>query len=92
MVCYDFHVMYEKSVPTVFQIVSTSEQFNKLTHTQMASMLKSNSLRVASEYRLFTLVLQWIQNDKLRLEYLAQLMQNVRLPLLAGEELVEKVR
>ena len=55
-------------------------------------MLQSNKLRVASEYRVFTLVLHWIEQDKEdRLQHLATLMKNVRLPLLAGEELVEKV-
>jgi len=74
-----------------FEVVSTSEQFNKLTHSQLASMLMSNSLRVPSEYKLFTLVLQWIEHHQDRMDYLAQLMKQVRLPLLAGEELVEKV-
>ena len=73
--------------------MSSSEQFGKLTHTQLASMLMDNSLRVPSEYRLFTMVLRWIGLDSEdRLQYLAQLMRHVRLPLLAGEELVEKVR
>lgn len=55
-------------------------------------MLKDNSLRVPSEFHLFKTVLQWIDHDKDdRLQYLAELMRNIRLPLLAGEELVEKV-
>uniref|UniRef100_A0A0B7A627 BTB domain-containing protein n=2 Tax=Arion vulgaris TaxID=1028688 RepID=A0A0B7A627_9EUPU len=75
-----------------FEIVSSSEQFSKLTHTQLATMLQDNSLRVPTEYRLFTIVLQWIDHDKTeRAQYLAELMKNIRLPLLAGEELVEKV-
>ncbi|XP_005092148.1 kelch-like protein 26 [Aplysia californica] len=75
-----------------FEFVSSSQQFRKLTHTQMASMLMSNTLRVPSEYRLFTLVLQWIKQESTdRVQYLSLLMRHVRLPLLAGEELVEKV-
>ncbi|CAL1533269.1 unnamed protein product [Lymnaea stagnalis] len=75
-----------------FEIVSSSEQFSKLMHTQLASMLSDNSLKVPSEFQLFTKVLQWIDYDKPeRLQYLAELMRNIRLPLLAGEELVEKV-
>lgn len=55
-------------------------------------MLAENSLRVNSEYRLFELVLRWIKNDREgRQPFVADLMSNVRLPLLSGEELVEKV-
>ncbi|GFO30458.1 kelch-like protein 26 [Plakobranchus ocellatus] len=75
-----------------FMTVSASEQFFKLTHTQLALMLRDNSLCVPSEYSLFKIVLRWIDADKGdRTQHLAELMCNIRLPLLAGEELVEKV-
>ncbi|KAK0062660.1 kelch-like protein 26 [Biomphalaria pfeifferi] len=75
-----------------FEVVSSSEQFTKLTHKQLATMLKDNSLKVPSEYQLFTKVLLWIDHNKAeRLKHLPKLMKNIRLPLLAGEELVEKV-
>lgn len=74
------------------QVVADSEQYFKLTSRQVASMLAENSLRVNSEYRLFELVLRWIKNDREgRQPYVADLMSNVRLPLLSGEELVERV-
>ena len=74
------------------QVVADSEQYFKLTSRQVASMLAENSLRVNSEYRLFELVLRWIKNDREgRQPYVADLMNNVRLPLLSGEELVERV-
>jgi kelch-like protein 9/13 len=74
------------------QTVADSDQYFKLTSRQMASMLAENSLRVNSEYRLFELVLKWIKNDREgRQPSVAALMNNVRLPLLSGEELVEKV-
>ncbi|KAK7114440.1 hypothetical protein V1264_000499 [Littorina saxatilis] len=75
-----------------FEVVADSEQYFKLTARQMACMLAENSLRVNSEYRLFELVLRWIKNDREgRQPFVADLMSNVRLPLLSGEELVEKV-
>lgn len=56
-------------------------------------MLAENSLRVNSEFRLFELVLRWIKFDReARQSSVAELMRNIRLPLLSGEELVEKVR
>ncbi|KAL3860054.1 hypothetical protein ACJMK2_010226 [Sinanodonta woodiana] len=75
-----------------FEIVAESSQFYSLSHTQLSSMLRENSLIVMSEYRLFQFVLRWIEYDKAqRVVYVPDLMKNVRLPLLTGEELVEKV-
>ncbi|XP_046563463.1 kelch-like protein 26 [Haliotis rubra] len=75
-----------------FEIVAESEQYFKLAHLQLAAMLAENSLRVVSEYCLFELVLMWIKyKPEEREKYVADLMQNLRLPLLSGEELVEKV-
>lgn len=49
-------------------------------------------LQVISEYRLFELVLQWIDYKREeRQAFLPQLVCNLRLPLLSGEELVDKV-
>lgn len=75
-----------------FEVFAESEHYYKLTSTQMASLLSENCLRVMSEYRLFELVLKWIAFDKANRESsVADLMRNVRLPLLSGEELVDKV-
>ena len=68
------------------------DQYMKLNHNQLAGLIQESSLKVVSEYVLFDLVLKWIKHDfGPREQYTAQLMQNVRLPLLSGEELVEKV-
>lgn len=75
-----------------FETVSEGEQFFKLDHTQLLSMLAHNSLRVVSEYHLFELVLRWIKyNTAEREQYISELMRNIRLQLLTGEELVDKV-
>lgn len=70
-----------------------SEQYMKLNHRQLSTIIKDSSLRIMSEYILFELVLRWINHDKtVRQEFTSQLMENIRLPLLSGEELVEKVQ
>ena len=74
-----------------FEVVAKTPQYHKLTHTQLSALLEKNSLLVTSEYRLFELVLKWINCKQERHEHVAELMKNVRLPLLTGEELVEKV-
>lgn len=75
-----------------FEIVAKSNQYKKLTHTQLATLLAENGLMVTSEFQLFKLVLKWInQNPAQRNQVVAELMQHIRLPLLTGEELVERV-
>ena len=75
-----------------FELFSKSEQYEKLNCNQLASMLAENSLKVVSEYVLFELVLKWINQDPPeREQYVSRLMSQIRLPLLSGEELVEKV-
>ncbi|XP_013408733.1 kelch-like protein 26 [Lingula anatina] len=75
-----------------FESISTADQFNSLNHTQMAALLDRNHLKVTSEYHLFLIVLSWIRHRPQQREpQVAQLMSRVRLPLLTGEELVEKV-
>lgn len=75
-----------------FELVADSDQYYKLNHIQMSSMLSENCLKVVSEYRLFNLVIRWISyNMEQREQYVAELMKNVRLSLLSGEELVDKV-
>ena len=64
----------------------------KLDAGQFAALLQENSLRIASEYALFDFVLKWLRYDRTaREQHTAQLIERIRLPLLSGEELVEKV-
>ena len=75
-----------------FETFAEASQYNKLNHNQLSSMLEENSLKVLSEYKLFELVLKWINQNRVdREKYLAELMHFIRLPLLSGEELVDKV-
>ncbi|KAH3769879.1 kelch-like protein 13 isoform X2 [Dreissena polymorpha] len=74
-----------------FEVMAKMGQYMKLNHNQLSQLLEDNSLRISSEYQLFELVLCWMQGKKEREQYVSELMRNVRLPLLSGEELVEKV-
>ena len=75
-----------------FKIVAKSSQYRNLTHTQLRTLLDENSLMVTSEYRLFKLVLSWVnQNPSQRNQLAAGLIEHIRLPLLTGKELVQKV-
>jgi len=69
-----------------------NDEFMKLSASQLISLLSDNALCVASEYRLFELVMRWVRCDLAsREQHIAQLMFHVRLPLCTGEELVDKV-
>ena len=75
-----------------FDCLSQQSDFYNLSSAQLAELLGENGLEIASEFQIFELVLQWINyRQKERLQYLALLMSNVRLPLMSGEDLVEKV-
>ena len=75
-----------------FETVSDTEQYYTLLSSQLSSLLQENSLNVTSEYLLFKMLLRWIDHSPLEREgCIAALMRNIRLPLLSGEELVEKV-
>ena len=73
-------------------VIKFADQFVELTAAQLASLVQENGLVVVSEYVLFELVLKWIKYDRcMREQFTAKLIEKVRLPLLSGEELVEKV-
>ncbi|KAK2188925.1 hypothetical protein NP493_119g01051 [Ridgeia piscesae] len=81
-----------KFIVTHFDCLSQQGEFYNLSSTQLAELLSENDLEITSEYQIFELVQKWINFDLTqRLQYLPLLMKNVRLPLLTGEELVEKV-
>ena len=77
---------------TEFEVLSSTDNFYRLSPVQMSSLLQENKLRIYSEYRLFELVMKWIDEDRNdREKHVATLISQLRLPLLSGEELVEKV-
>ncbi|CAI9716042.1 kelch 26 [Octopus vulgaris] len=76
-----------------FERIVTSEKYYQLTHTQLAFLLAGDNLRVTSEYQLVMFVLEWVKwDDQVRKQYLPQLLENIRLPLLRVDELDKLAR
>lgn len=73
------------------EIIQFDEFFN-LQPDQIANLIRSDRLTVSSEEKVYESVIAWIQFDPSeRQKYVADLMQNVRLPLLPQEYLVSRV-
>ncbi|XP_062909424.1 kelch-like protein 3 isoform X4 [Mobula hypostoma] len=73
-----------------FPDVMLGEEFLTLSLDQVCSLISSDKLTVASEEKVFEAVISWIKYDKeARLEHMAKLMENVRLPLLPRDYLVQ---
>jgi hypothetical protein len=75
-----------------FEKFAMSEQYFKLTDTELAQLLQSNCLKISSEYCLFELVLRWIMYDsENRKQYAVPLLSNVRFSLMSVHELIKQV-
>ncbi|XP_078087057.1 kelch-like protein 3 isoform X2 [Mustelus asterias] len=75
-----------------FPDVMLGEEFLSLNLDQVCSLISSDKLTVASEEKVFEAVISWIKYDKeARLDHMAKLMENVRLPLLPRDYLVQTV-
>lgn len=73
------------------EIIQYDEFFN-LQHDQVAALLKSDRLTVPSEEKVYESVIGWIQFDELeRRKHLPELLEHVRLPLVAQDYLVSRV-
>ncbi|XP_072446841.1 kelch-like protein 3 isoform X10 [Chiloscyllium punctatum] len=73
-----------------FPDVMLGEEFLSLNLDQVCSLISSDKLTVASEEKVFEAVISWIKYDKeTRLDHMAKLMENVRLPLLPRDYLVQ---
>ena len=68
-----------------------TERSCALSFNQLEELLADNSLNIKSEYELFLWVVEWLEFDVENKKRAADLMQNVRFPLMSAEEL-EKVR
>lgn len=73
------------------EIIQYDEFFN-LQHDQVAALVKSDRLTVQSEEKVYESVIGWIQfDDAERRKYLPELLEHVRLPLVAQDYLVLRV-
>uniref|UniRef100_A0A1B0DHB6 Uncharacterized protein n=1 Tax=Phlebotomus papatasi TaxID=29031 RepID=A0A1B0DHB6_PHLPP len=75
-----------------FAEVVQFDEFLNLTHEQVVNLISSDRISVPSEEKVFECVVAWINYDvTMRQQYLAALMEYVRLPLLSQEYLVQRV-
>uniref|UniRef100_A0A8C8YRK2 Kelch like family member 2 n=1 Tax=Prolemur simus TaxID=1328070 RepID=A0A8C8YRK2_PROSS len=75
-----------------FADVVLSEEFLNLGIEQVCSLISSDKLTISSEEKVFEAVIAWVSHDKdVRQEFMARLMEHVRLPLLPREYLVQRV-
>lgn len=90
--CIDLFNYADSYIEQHFSEVVQFDEFLNLTPEQVESFIKSDSLSVPSEEKIFECVIAWIQFDpNSRQQHLGDLMQNVRLPLLSQEYILQRV-
>lgn len=73
------------------EIIQYDEFFN-LQHDQVVNLVKSDRLTVSTEEKVYESVIAWIQFDETdRRKHLPELLEHVRLPLVAQDYLVSRV-
>lgn len=90
--CLDLFNYADTYIEQHFSEVCQFDEFLNLTAEQVEAFVKSDSLSIPSEERVFECVIAWIQSDALtRQQHLGRLMQYVRLPLLSQEYILARV-
>ena len=75
-----------------FEEISNGQEFFKFHQKFLGKVLCSDKLRVASELKLYELILKWINyNLEERKRFIGDLMQHVRFPLIPAVDLVTYV-
>ncbi|KAF5283994.1 hypothetical protein FQR65_LT13628 [Abscondita terminalis] len=75
-----------------FQQVVATEEFLLLPFQEIEELISNGQLNICSEEDVFTAVLNWVKHDlSERKQYVAQLMEHVRLPLVNREFLMTRV-
>lgn len=87
--CRDLLRIADKFTQHNFQEVMHSEEFMLLPVNQLVDIISSDELNVINEEQVYEAVLGWIRyNVNERKQYLYQVLQHVRLPLLTPKYLV----
>merc|ERR1719348_2743674 len=90
--CMDLLSHTESYIERHFTEVLECDEFYGLTPEQVAQLIASDTITVPSEEKVFESVISWINfaTDQ-RSQYLSQLLEHVRLPLLSQEYLLNRV-
>ncbi|XP_025837094.1 ring canal kelch homolog [Agrilus planipennis] len=90
--CLDLLSNAETYIEQHFPEVVECEEFLTLSHQQVSKLISSDHLTVPTEEKVFECVISWVQHDlENRRQYLAILMEHVRLPLMSQDYLVQRV-
>lgn len=90
--CLELLSSSETYIEQHFPEVVECEEFLTLSHHQVSKLICSDRLTVPSEEKVFECVISWVNHDlDGRQNFLAELMEHVRLPLLPQEYLVQRV-
>ncbi|XP_065069986.1 kelch-like protein 20 isoform X2 [Rhopilema esculentum] len=75
-----------------FSDVVQTEEFMMISQSQLLRLIADDGLNVHSEERVFEAVLAWVKYDTTnREEFVSELFEHVRFPLLSAEFLLERV-
>ncbi|XP_064120222.1 ring canal kelch homolog [Macrobrachium nipponense] len=90
--CLELLSIAESYVEQHFTEVVECEEFLSLTSQQVIKLISSDRLTTPSEEKVFECVMSWVSGDLTsREQYLAELMEYVRLPLLPQDYLIQRV-
>ncbi|KAF0303651.1 Ring canal kelch [Amphibalanus amphitrite] len=91
--CVDLKTNADAYIELNFSEVVECEEFLTLTADQVIQLISCDRLSVANEEKVYECVLRWINYDlPAREQHLADLMSQVRLPLLSRDFLVQQVK
>lgn len=90
--CVDLLNYADAYIEQHFSEIIQYDEFFYLQPDRIADLIRSDRLKVSTEEKVYESVIAWIQFDPTeRQKHVADLMQNVRLPLLPQEYLVSRV-
>lgn len=90
--CVDLFNYTDSYIQQHFSEVIQFEEFLNLSADQVEAFVKSDSLSIPSEEKIFECVVTWIQSDpESRQVFLGRLMQHVRLPLCSQDYILQRV-
>eukprot|EP00057_Strongylocentrotus_purpuratus_P016807 XP_011671281.1 PREDICTED: kelch-like protein diablo isoform X1 [Strongylocentrotus purpuratus] len=90
--CTDLKLASGHYAVTHFNEVAYEEEFLQLTKEQLSELLQSEDLNVASEEEVYNAIIRWVYHDKAsRGDHIAELLQEMRMPLLSPRFLVDIV-
>jgi len=90
--CLDLFNYADSYIEQHFHEIVQFDEFLNLNSDQVEAFIKSDSLSVPTEEKIFECVVAWIHFDpSARQEHLGRLMQHVRLPLLGQDYILQRV-